>query len=110
MKGRVRYSFEIATRRDGGSWHRPVTRTGLFSRNPKATARSIVERWIHEQQGQLLGGRVVIRGRSTSVPRAFEASVRVRLLAGDGSGRQLAVAYIGTDRVDAYALPDSGLT
>jgi len=114
MKGRVRYTFEIATRREGGAWQALVTRSGMFSRSPKATARSIVERWIHEQHGQLRGGRVVIRGRRTAAPRAFEATVRVRVLAGDGSDRQLAVAYIGTDtgggsQRDAYSLPDQSL-
>lgn len=107
MRGRVRYTFEIATRRRGGSWNTIAVRTDLFSRGAKATARSIVERWIHEQQGQLVGGRVVIRGRRGDVPRSFEASARVRILAGDGSGRQLAVAYVGTDR--AHSLPDEQL-
>lgn len=108
MRGRVRYNFEIATWRRGGSWNTETVRTGLFSRGAKATARSIVERWIHEQQGQLIGGRVVIKGRRGDVPRGFEASARVRILAGDGSGRQLAVAYVGTDRV--HSLPDAQLT
>ena len=121
MKGRVRYTFEIATRRDDQTWHVLVARTGLFSRRPKATARSIVERWSHEQQGQLRGGRVVIGGRRAAVPKHFDATVRIRVLAGDGSGRQLAVAFIGIDRVaredgarrsdprtarDEYAVPD----
>lgn len=107
MRGRVRYVVEIATRRDGGSWHPLVTRSGLFSRGPKATARSIVERWIFEQQGQLRGGRVVIRGRRAGVRRAFEATVRVRILAGDESGRQLAVAYIGIDHARRFVVPPS---
>ena len=111
MKGLVRYTYEIAIRHDSGTWHPLVARSGFFSRSPKSTARSLVERWIHEQQGQLRGGRVVIRGRRAAVPRAFEATVRVRVLAGDGSGRQLAAAYIGDDRAqllrrDAYSVPD----
>jgi hypothetical protein len=107
MKGRVRYTFEIATRGGGDSWCLLVTRSELFSRGPKQTVRSIAERWIHEQQGQLRGGRLVIRGRRGRAPRGFTATVRVRILAGDESGRQLAAAYIGLDRIDAYALPDS---
>ena len=111
MKGRVRYTFEIATRREGRVWQVLVARSGLFSRTPKSTARSIVERWIFEQQGQLRGGRVVIQGRRTAAPKGFETTVRVRVLAGDGSGRQLAVAYIGVDRSqttprDTYTVPD----
>lgn len=114
MKGLVRYTYEIAVRRKSGTWHALVTGSGIFSRSPKSTARSLVERWIHEQQGQLRGGRVVIRGRRTAAPRAFEATVRVKVLAGDGSGRQLAAAYIGDDRThatrrDAYAVPDMSL-
>lgn len=110
MKGRVIYAYEIAVRRDGEVWHALASGTGMFSRSPKATARSLVERWIHEQQGQLRGGRVVVRGRRVAAPRAFDASVRIRILAGDGSGRQLAAAYIGDDRTrparDRYAVPD----
>jgi len=104
------YAYEIAVRRDGGVWQALASGTGIFSRKPKATARSLVERWIHEQQGQLRGGRVVVRGRRPAAPRAFEATVRITILAGDGSGRQLAVAYIGDDRTrparDRYAVPD----
>lgn len=97
MKGRVRYIFEIATRSGGGDWQIALSRTGEFTREPKATARSIVERWIFEQAGQLRGGRVIIRGARTGAPRAFDATVRVRILAGDGSGRQLAAAFVGSD-------------
>jgi hypothetical protein len=91
-----------------------AARSGFFSRSPKSTARSIVERWIFEQQGQLRGGRVVILGKQHAEPKAFDASVRIRILAGDGSGRQLAVAYIGADVVrrtgkDAYSMPSAAL-
>ncbi|WP_328522902.1 hypothetical protein [Kribbella sp. NBC_00359] len=105
----MRYDFEIATRRDESSWHLVAVRTGLFSRGAKATARSIVERWIHEQTGQMRGGRLLIKGRRGQLPRTFEAFVRVRILAGDGTARQLAVAYIGADRMDAYSPPDPKL-
>jgi hypothetical protein len=110
MKGRVRYAYEIAVRSDGGTWRDVVAGSSYFSRSAKATARSLVERWIHEQQGQLRGGRVIVRGRRLAAPRAFEATVRITILAGDGSGRRLAAAYIGDDRVrpggDRYAVPD----
>jgi hypothetical protein len=107
MRGRARYTFEIARRQEGNSWRLLIAKSGLFSRGPKQTVRSIAERWIHEQQGQLRGGRLVIRGKRGDAPRRFEATVRVRILADDG--QQLAVAYIGTDRVDTYSPPDSSL-
>lgn len=105
MRGRVRYNIEIGLRQSDGSWLLLVEGSGLFSRRPKQTVRSIAERWIHEQQGQLRGGRLIIRGKRADAPRGFEATVRVRVLADDESGRPLAAAYIGTDRMDAYSAP-----
>jgi hypothetical protein len=98
MRGRRDYSFEIATRGSDGEWSVAVARTGIFSRSPKATVRSIAERWIFEQAGQLRGGRLIILGRRRTPPRAFDASVRIRILDQLG-GRQLAAAYIGVDRI-----------
>jgi hypothetical protein len=96
MRGRRRYAFEIAMRGRDGQWSVAVARSGFFSRSPKATARSIAERWIFEQAGQLRGGRLVILGRRCGPPRAFDATVRIRILHEYGA-RQLAAAYIGVD-------------
>jgi hypothetical protein len=98
MRRRVAYNFEIARRGDDERWHVLVARSGLFSRGPKATARSIVERWIFEQAGQLRGGRLVIVGRGGREPRRFDATVRVRVIDFANGTRDLAVAYIGTDQ------------
>ena len=107
MRGRARYTFDIAARGRDGSWTVIAARSGRFSRGPKATARSIAERWIFEHVGQLAGGRLVIRGGQRGVPRKFVATVRIRILDEYGV-RQLAVAYIGTDRPlfrDTYSQP-----
>ena len=106
MRGRRGYAFEIATRGCDGQWVVVAARAGAFSRSPKATARSIAERWIFEQAGQLRGGRLVILGRRQRPPRAFEATVRIRVLDRLG-GRQLAAAYIGLDRGQDPITPPS---
>lgn len=114
MRRKVAYGIEIATRGAHGEWQVRTAKAGLFSRKPKATARSIIERWIHEQSGQLRGGRVVIVGSKESLPRHFETTVRVRILDFDDRSRELAVAYIGSDapagprRVDRWELPMPG--
>jgi len=112
MRGRRGYSFEIATRKGDVEWSVTVARAGIFSRWPKATVRSIAERWIFEQAGQLRGGRLIILARRRTPPRAFDASVRIWILDQFG-GRQLAAAaYIGVDRIapsadgrDHYLVP-----
>jgi hypothetical protein len=106
MRGRRSYAFEIATRRKDGQWSVVVARSSVFSRAPKATARSIAERWIFEQAGQLRGGRLVVLGRWRTARRSFDASVRIRILDRVG-GRQLAVAFIGNDRDQATVVPPS---
>jgi hypothetical protein len=98
MRRRVAYTFEIARRDGDDCWHVLVAQSGLFSRAPKATARSIAERWIFEQAGQLRGGRLVIVGRGGREPRRFDATVRVRVIDFADGTRDLAVAYIGTDQ------------
>ncbi|GAB2679464.1 hypothetical protein [Kribbella swartbergensis] len=102
MRGRRAYAFEIAMRGRDGRWIVVVAKSGMFTRSPKATARSIAERWIFEQAGQLRGGRLVIRGKRRTVPRAFDASVRIRIMDELGA-RQLAAAYIGLDRSQGLA-------
>ncbi|MFG1626236.1 hypothetical protein [Kribbella sp. NPDC049227] len=97
MTGRRSYAFEIAMRARDGSWQVVAARSGTFSRPPKATARSIAERWIHEQAGQLRGGRLVVLGKRRTPPRRFDASVRVRIL-DRLDGYLLAAAYVGVDR------------
>ncbi|WP_405056861.1 hypothetical protein OG474_29495 [Kribbella sp. NBC_01505] len=108
MRGRRMYAFEIAKRGKDGSWSRVASGTGQFSRPPKASVRSIAERWIHEETGRLSGGRLLVVGRRRGVPRGFVPSVRIRLL--DPAGAYpLAAAYIGLDRRDVvrdqYQLP-----
>lgn len=112
MRGRRGYAFEIATRGRDCEWSVAVATSGMFSRSPKATARSIAERWIFEQAGQLRGGRLIILGKWRRPPRAFDASVRILILDQLG-GRRLAAAYIGVDRVapstggrDHYLVPE----
>jgi hypothetical protein len=111
MRRKVAYGIEIATRDLHGEWQILTAKAGLFSRKPKPTARSIIERWIHEQSGQLRGGRVVILGPKASLPRQFETTVRVRILDYEARTRELAAAYIGSDvptelsRVDRWELP-----
>jgi hypothetical protein len=95
MRGRRRYAFEIATR-SSGQWSVVVAGSGVFSRAPKATVRSIAERWIFEQAGQLRGGRLIIFGKRSVPPRSFDAFVRIRIL--DVGLGQLAAAYIGVDK------------
>jgi len=98
------YAFEIATRGQDGSWSTVASGSGQFSRPPKASVRSIAERWIHEETGRLSGGRLLVVGRRRSAPQGFVAGVRIRLLdpAGD---YPLASACIGLDRRDYYRLP-----
>jgi hypothetical protein len=102
MRGRRRYVFEIAMRR-GSQWSVAAVGSGTFSRVPKATVRSIAERWIFEQAGQLRGGRLVILGKRKAPPTTFDASVRIRIL--DDRLRLLAAAYIGVDRRKGAVLP-----
>ncbi|GAB3934039.1 hypothetical protein GCM10029976_042420 [Kribbella albertanoniae] len=94
------YAFEIATRESDGRWTVVASGTNVFSRPPKATVRSLAERWIHEHTGRLGGGRLVIVGRRRGAPRAFVAGVRIQLLDRPG-GYALATAYVGVDRRDA---------
>lgn len=105
MRGSRCYVFEIATRR-GGPWSVVADGSGVFSRTPKATVRSIAERWIFEQAGQLRGGRLVIVGKRNRSCRSFEAFVRVRVL--DDRGGQLAAAYVGVEQGRAPALQAGG--
>jgi hypothetical protein len=111
MRRKVAYGIEIAARDTHGEWQVLTAKAGLFSRKPKPTARSIIERWIHEQSGQLRGGRVVIVGPKASLPRQFETTVRVRILDFEDRTRELAAAYIGSDvpaeppQVDRWELP-----
>lgn len=101
MRGSRCYVFEIATRR-GGPWSVVAAGSGVFSRAPKATVRSIAERWIFEQAGQLRGGRLVIVGKRNRPCRSFEAFVRVRVL--DDRRGQLAAAYVGVEQGRVPAL------
>jgi hypothetical protein len=104
MRGRRMYAFEIATRARDGSWSTVASGSGQFSRPPKASVRSIAERWIHEETGRLSGGRLLVVGRRRNAPRGFVAGVRIRLLDPQGD-YPLASAYIGLDRRDHYQLP-----
>ncbi len=103
MRGRRMYAFEIATRGNDGQWTVVAAGTNAFSRPPKATVRSLAERWIHENTGRLGGGRLIIVGRRRGAPRAFVAGVRIRLL-DRPDGYALATAYVGVDRRDAIRI------
>jgi len=100
----LRYTFEIATRAHDGHWSVLTTQSGLFSRAPQATARSIAERWIFEQAGQLRGGRLVIHGKRGEPPKTVDTVVRILIL-DHVTARRLAAAYIIADhsRFEAYA-------
>ncbi|GAA0597370.1 hypothetical protein GCM10009534_34680 [Kribbella sandramycini] len=110
MRGKRMYAFEISTRSLDGSWSTVASGVAEFSRPPKASVRSIAERWIHEETGRLRGGRLIVVGRRRHAPRWLVPAVRIRLL--DRAGEYpLASAYIGEDRRDAVrrvGLPDLG--
>lgn len=104
MRGRTRYVFDIAMRGQDHEWSVAVSKAAMFSRRPKETTRSIAERWIFEQAGQLRGSRLLIVGKRARPPRSFDADVRIRIMERIG-GRQLAAAYTGVDRGRGSAAP-----
>lgn len=112
MRGKRMYAFEISTRGRNGSWSTVASGIGEFSRPPKASVRSIAERWIHEETGRLRGGRLIVVGRRRRAPRWFVPRVRIQLL--DRAGEYpLASAYVGDDRRDvvrrrSHELPGAG--
>jgi hypothetical protein len=96
MRARMTYELDIAMRGRDGRWWVAVARSAQFDRSPMSTARSIAERWIFEETGELPGGRLLVVGQRHRLPQSFDASVRIRILDKPG-GRQLAAAYIGID-------------
>lgn len=95
---RAHYAYEIATRGDNGGWRVVMSSWGIFTRDPRATARSLLERWINDHLGQLPGGRVyVFECPKDPEPAGIVGDVRVRIYnnpAAAGS-RPLAAAYLG---------------
>lgn len=88
------YAYEIATRPPGGEWTIVTAENDVFIRDPRSIARSIIERWIHENLRRLDGGRVVVTsGQGADLaPGGLAPYVRVRVFRG---GTVVSVGYLG---------------
>lgn len=79
-----RYTYEIATNRDGAGWHQTALRDDTFSRDPTSVARALLESWIIDHPGELTGGERI---------RVYD--VTSRHAPGDGAGRVRVRVYRG---------------
>lgn len=104
---RTAHSFCLEVRDEEGRWSMAVFDHGLYSRDPAAIARSVVEQWIIGHPRELQGGERVTIVRARDEPTAervsaldAQASVRVQVYAGNllrHARRPEAVAYLGFD-------------
>jgi hypothetical protein len=95
---RERYTYEIATRSQNGSWRIALIHDDTFSRDPESIARSLLEQWIIDHQGKLPGGRVFIYRGQHQLSDRITPTVRVRVFRGglqDRENAPVAVAYLG---------------
>lgn len=102
---RQRLTYEIA-RNDGGELWTPIAeRDEMFSREPHAVARSLLEGWIIDNPDQLTGGEriVVPTERHPHAHETIDPVLRVRLFRGardDHEPEPAAVGYLGHDSRD----------
>jgi hypothetical protein len=92
------YFYEIASRDETNHWQVVTTDRVASTRDPQSTARSVIERWINDQHGQLPGGQVFIFNHpKTTEPNDITASTRVRIYTTHPPHKSciLAAAYIG---------------
>lgn len=96
-----RYAYDIATTDVRGDWTFDVSGKDVFVRDPRSTARSLLERWIHDNYRQLAGGgRVLVltgaKAATVSERDGFAPNVRVRVFrTHDAHTRSLAaIAYL----------------
>lgn len=83
MRGRRTYAFEIAVRGSGGEWLSAVTRSGPFTRGPKATDASVRIRILGQTGRQLAAAYVVADRGSLGVGRGRSLPPAVALAGGE---------------------------
>lgn len=93
------YAYDIATTDADGRWTVNVNGADEFSRDPVETARSLLERWIHEHYGRIAGGsRVFVLTAQDAEQNGVVPNVRVRVFRtrnGNRHTRSLAaIAYL----------------
>lgn len=98
-----RYAYDVATMDVDGDWTVDLSGQDVFSRDPASTARSLLERWIHDNCRQLTGGGRVLVFAGSKAARSghldgLAPNVRVRVFRthnGNPHTRSLAaIAYL----------------
>lgn len=97
---RGRYSYRIQMRGRDGRWNAGIAREDSFVRDPRAIARSLLERWVIDHPGRAKGGLRILATDAIDEPEYFHAAVRVQVFRGslrEHPRGPAAAAYLGYD-------------